>query len=70
MPCLVAAVGEGLRARHEAEAEESKQRAIRSTEEVVRREETEKREKALEEAGGQWERERDSSCLWRLTKTS
>ena len=58
--CIYAAadVGEGLRARQEAAAEESRQRAIRSTEEVVRREEAEKREKALREAAGRWDKER------------
>lgn len=51
-------VGEGLRAQHDAMAEEDKQRAIRSTEEVVRREEAEKRERALKEARDQWAKER------------
>ena len=51
-------MGEGLRERHAAEAEADRQRAIRSTEEVVRREEAERREKAVEAAREQWARER------------
>lgn len=51
-------MGEGLRAQSEADAEERRQRSIRSTEEVVRREETAKREAALEQAREVWERER------------
>ena len=58
MPASPAGVGEGLRERREAEAEDSKQRAIRCTEEVVRREEEEKRERALEAAKEEWARER------------
>lgn len=57
MICFVE-VGEGLRAQHDAVAEENKQRAIRSTEEVVRREEAEKREGALKEARERWAKER------------
>lgn len=55
---ILAEVGEGLRGQYEAETEEKRQRSIRSTEEVVRREETEKREKALQEAKEQWDKER------------
>lgn len=51
-------MGEGLRTQYESMAEENRQRAIRSTEEVVRREETEKRERALEEARELWAKER------------
>ena len=51
-------VGEGLRQRYEAAAEDARQRAIRSTEEVVRREEEEKRERALEAAKEEWVKER------------
>lgn len=57
MICFVE-VGEGLRAQHDAVAEENKQRAIRSTEEVVRREEAEKKEGALKEARERWAKER------------
>ena len=54
----LADVGEGLRAQYEAEAEEHRQRSIRSTEEVVTREETGKREEALKQAREEWDRER------------
>ncbi|CAI7995172.1 hypothetical protein GBAR_LOCUS1643, partial [Geodia barretti] len=51
-------VGEGLRCMREAEVEQERQKAIRSTEEVVRREETQRRDRELEEARQQWKRER------------
>ena len=51
-------IGETLRQEYEVKAEEDKQRAIRCTEEVVRREEAQLREQALAAAREEWKHER------------
>ena len=51
-------IGEKLRNEYEHAVEEDKQKAIRCTEEVVRREETCKREHQLEVARSEWKKER------------
>ncbi len=51
-------VGERIRSQHEEAVEEDKQKAIRCTEDVVRREETSRRERELNTAKGEWKNER------------
>ena len=51
-------MGEDLRQQYEVAAEESRQKAIRCTEEVVRREEEERRQQALAAARKEWQLER------------
>lgn len=53
-----AGVGEKLRQQHEHTVEEDKQKAIRCTEEVVRREESRRREHELDRARLDWKNER------------
>ncbi len=51
-------IGEKVRQKHDASMEESRQQAIRCTEDVVRREEAQKREEALSLAAERWKHER------------
>lgn len=57
-PSTAVGVGEDLRLQYEAAAEDSKQKAIRCTEEVVRREEEERRQQTLVAARKEWQLER------------
>ena len=51
-------IGENLRSDYEQAVEEDKQKAIRCTEEVVRREESVRRECELDKAKAEWKKER------------
>lgn len=56
--CTPTGIGEKIRSQEEQAAEDSKQRAIRCTEEVVRREESQKREDELSRAREEWKKEK------------
>lgn len=56
--CIHVGIGETLQHEVERETEENKQKAIRCTEEVVRREEGQRRENELTKAKEEWRREK------------